>query len=120
MILLATVDLTVTRTYKNASDDVLRVDFISLVQKRDNILSIMNPCGYFVPTYNRNVSVNNHHSAASRTVASIEISTSADTVETISGDYLYAHWTNVNQDSDGNDIPIICNMSDLPAVGDSV
>jgi hypothetical protein len=56
-----------------------------------------------------------HETGAARVVAGIQIVTSADTIETVSGDYTFAEWTTINAGQ-----TVRCDMSDLPGIGDTV
>lgn len=103
--------LSVTRVYKNASGDTIRIDNIYL-EATGNPLTM----GVLPKTYARHVSTSVvHATGVSRTVAGIELLTSADTIETVSGDYKTATWTTINAG-----VPVICDMSDLPGISDTV
>jgi len=103
--------LPVIRIYKNTAEDTLRVDTISM-EATSNALTT----GVNAKTYRRRLSVSYlHETGAARTVAGIQIISTADTFETVSGDYTYVEWTGIN-----NDTPVRCDMSDLPGIGDTV
>lgn len=103
--------LPVTRIYKNAADDTLRVDTISMESTSNQLTSGINP-----RTYARMITTSRlHETGAARIVAGIQIITTADTIETVSGDYTSVTWTNINAGTS-----IICDMSDLPGIGDTV
>jgi len=100
----------VTRVYKNAAGTSLRVDSITM-EANSNALTT----GVAAKTYYRRISTSYIYEPADRDVASFQLVTDADTVEVISGDYTYVHWTGKN-----NGVTVRCEMSDLPGVGDAV
>ena len=100
----------VTRIYKNVTGDILRVDTMFMESTTDPISSGVDP-----KTFRRTLTTQRHHGPASRVVTEIEIYTDADTIETASGNYTFVAWTGGNAGTDYR-----CNMSDLPAVGDTV
>jgi len=103
--------LPVTRIYKNAAADILRIDTISMEPTTNALTTGIN-----AKTYARRLSISRlHETGASRTIAGIQIVTTADTIETISGDYTSVEWTIIN-----NGVTVLCDMSDLPGIGDSV
>jgi len=103
--------LPVVRIYKNAAADVLRVDTISMEATTNQLTSGVSP-----KTYTRRISISRlHETSSARVVAGIQIITTADTIETVSGDYTNVQWTTINAGQ-----TVICNMSDLPGIGDSV
>ena len=103
--------LPVVRVYTNAANDVLRVDTISMEPTTNQLTSGVNP-----KTYARRISISRlHETGAARTVSGISIVTSADTIETVSGDYTSVSWTTINAGT-----TVICDMSDLPGIGDTV
>jgi hypothetical protein len=101
---------TCSRIYKNSSEDTIRVDTMYLEATRDVIMS-----GVSQKTYARRIEKLLLCESADRVVTSIQIVTDADTVETgdVSGplNYPYCSWSSTGA---------ICNMSDLPIIGDSV
>ena len=103
--------LPVIRVYTNAASDTLRVDTISMEPTSNQLITGVN-----ARTYTRRISISRiHETGAARTVAGIQITTSADTIETGSGDYTYVEWTTINSGT-----TVRCNMSDLPGIGDTV
>ena len=103
--------LPVTRTYTNAAADILRVDTISMEATSNQLTT-----GTAAKTYTRRISTSLlHETGAARLVAGIQIITSADTIEIVSGDYKYVEWTTIN-----NGVVVRCNMSDLPGIGGTV
>jgi hypothetical protein len=103
--------LEATRIYKNASDEEIRIDTITLLAKRDNICIGAMGDMQSGHTYSRNVNITRLYSSADRVVASIILMGSFDSVETSSGSFLLASWISPATDLD---------MSDLPVVGDTV
>jgi len=99
----------VTRVYKNASNVIIRVDTIFMEPTTNQLTSGVN-----AKTFYRRLSTQVHH-GTDRTVASIEIYTDADTIETVSGNYTFVEWTGGNAGTTYR-----CNMSDLPIVGGTV
>jgi len=102
--------LEVSRIYKNAATDIVRVDTMYM-RANSNALTT----GVQAKTYYREFSTSLIHEPADRVVASIQIITGADEIETVSGDFTYVKWTDRNLD-----VGILCDMSDLPGVGDTV
>jgi len=102
--------LEVTRIYKNSATDIIRVDTIYMQPTTNQLTSGVN-----ARTFYRDLSTSKLHEPADRVVASIQLITSADTVETATGNYLTATWTGRNAG-----VPILCDMSDLPRVGNTV
>lgn len=101
--------LEVTRIYKNASTETLRVDSIYMDPTSNTIAT-----GTSRRTYYRRLSTSYLYGPASRVVDSIEVVTTADSAESASGDVTWVEWTKPTSGS------IRCDMSDLPAVGDTV
>jgi len=100
----------VTRVYKNAAGDSLRIDTIHM-RANSNALTT----GVAAKTYYRSLTTTWMYEPVDRDVASFQLVTNADTVELVSGDYTYVHWTGKN-----NGVTVRCEMSDLPGVGDTV
>jgi len=101
----------VTRVYKNAAEDIIRVDTM-IMEPTTNVLTT----GVSARTFRRRLKTELRASlAAGRVVATIDVYTNADTVELATGNYTYVQWSNGNADT-----AYRCNMSDLPAVGDTV
>ena len=104
--------LELTRTYKNVSSEVLRVDTIIMEKTHHNTWRPfrVHPDQRGI-TYSRNFSTVNHYGPAVRAVSSIEVAGNFDIIESSSGDYTYCEWYS----------PVAaCDMSDLPAVSDDV
>lgn len=99
--------LEVTRLYKNAGADILRVDSIYM----DPTSNTLNT-GIGSKTYYRRLNSSYMYGPADRVVASIEVITSADDADT-STDIEWVEWTTRSQ-------TIRCDMSDLPKVADTV
>ena len=101
----------VIRVYTNAAGDTLRTDTIYLRATSNQLTTGVNP-----KTFYRELSTTiTHETGAARVVAGIQVTTNADTIETVTGDYVLATWTAVNAGQN-----VICDMSDLPGIGDSV
>lgn len=100
----------ITRIYKNAAGNTIRTDIINL---RATQVSSMS--GVSAKTFYRELRTELRHEDADRVVDSIEVLTTANTIETVSGNYLWAEWTTGNATQGKR-----CNMSDLPIVGNTV
>jgi hypothetical protein len=102
-------NLEVTRLYKNASDDTLRIDTIYMERTTNSFNS-----GIGASTYYRRLSTTFvvQSNISDRDVAYIQLITTADEIDTTYYDYV--RW-NTNRAH-----PINCNMSDLPNVGDTL
>ena len=103
--------LQLNRVYKNSAGEEIRIDVISLRRKRNRIVKVGLMETGAADVFVRDVNKMNMHVSADRTVTSIELIGNYDTAETSSGDYLWASWTSPSARVD---------MSDLPAVGDSI
>lgn len=99
----------VTRIYKNAATDTLRVDSIYMDATSNTIAT-----GTARRTYYRRLSTSYLYGPADRDVASIEVVTTADSAESSSGNITWVEWTTPTSGS------IRCDMSDLPDVGNTV
>jgi hypothetical protein len=103
--------MNILRSYLNASGDVIREDNIYMSRKFHTMVD-----GIDAPTFNRVVVTDKAHYSgypADRVVSSITISGDYDDIETVSGNFLLASW-------EFGGTTVRCNMSDLPAVGDTV
>lgn len=98
--------LELSRIYKNASDETLRIDSIYMESTTNQLTS-----GTRRRTYQRRIQTNKVLGPASRTVDSIELLTNADTYEASSGSFTWVAWDSP---------PCECGMSDLPIVGSDV
>lgn len=99
--------LEVTRIYKNAASDILRVDSIYM----DPTSNTLNT-GTSSRTYYRRLNTSYMYGPADRTVDAIEVVTSADSADT-SDDIEWVEWTTRSQ-------TIRCDMSDLPKTTDTI
>lgn len=103
--------LQVNRIYKNAAGEEIRIDTISLSRKRSRIVKADFMETGAADVFERSVNKLKLHVSADRTVTEIELIGDFDTVETSSGNFLWAAW----------DSPVArVNMSDLPAITDDV
>jgi hypothetical protein len=100
----------ITRIYKNAAGNTLRVDTINLTPTTTPLTT-----GVSAKTFKRELRIEYRHEDADRVVSVIELYTTADNVEDVTGNYKYAEWTTGNADQGKR-----CDMSDLPEVGDTV
>jgi hypothetical protein len=96
----------VIRQYKNASDEDLRVDQIRMV-RRSNTIS-KDKAGH---TFRRELKVTWFHGPVDRDIAVIEVVGDYTSIETATGDFKWTRWTSP---------PGICDMSDLPEIGDTI
>lgn len=103
--------LQLIRVYKNAAGDEIRVDTVSLTQKRNNIVNanLMETGASLV--YERHVRTVQMYVAADRAVSSIEVIGTFNSIETVSGNYTWAQWDSPSARA---------SMNDLPEVGDTV
>jgi hypothetical protein len=92
------------RICKNTDGDPVRIDSIIMEPTANNLALDKSKI-----TYMRNLTTQLVVSYGSRVVTSIEIVTTADTVD--GSGYSFVRWTPRN---------IYCDMSDLPGVGDTV
>jgi len=97
-----------TRAYINYSDEIIREDTITMERHFHVLVD-----GVDQPTFIRRLAKEAVAGAASQTIASIQCSGDWDAIETASGNYTYCTWT-----FGGG--TVICDMSDLPVVGDNV
>ena len=100
----------ITRIYKNSAGNTLRTDIINLTPTTTPMSTSVD-----AKTFKRELRTELRYEDADRVVDVIEVFTTADTVENVSGNYLYVEWTTGNADQGKR-----CNMSDLPKVGDTV
>lgn len=99
--------LKVTRIYKNADGDTLRIDSIRMDPN-------YNPAfqGGLSTTYKRQLTTQTILEPSDRDVATIAINTGGDSYESSTGNYLWVKWSK---------FPVCqCDMSDLPKVGDTI
>jgi len=104
----------VVRVYKNYSDDIIRIDDLSLspVLKAGTATS-----GPVLVSPKRSITTNTIRSSgldSDRTVGSIEITGSFTDQETTSGNYEWVSWNTGTDDTK----KIYMQMSDLPKIGD--
>lgn len=98
--------LEVTRIYKNSDGDSLRIDHLVMICTTNSLIEDKSKF-----TYARKLKTENVLEASNRVIASISVVTSADTWDDSSGDYTWVKWSDRN---------IICQMTDLPGVGDEI
>jgi hypothetical protein len=100
----------ISRVYKNADGNTLRTDIINLRPTTNAIKS-----GVAAKTFYRELRTEWRYEDADRVVATIELYTTADDVDNVTGNFLYAAWTTGNAGQGKR-----CDMSDLPKVTDTV
>lgn len=102
----------VTRIYKNSSDESIRIDSISMRQTTNSLV--------FYPeqiTYSRKLSTEKIYESTDRVVTEIVVITDADSLDynpSVPNNYNWVKWTSVGVNG------VLCNMSDLPQLGDTV
>jgi hypothetical protein len=100
----------VSRVYKNSTEDIIRVDTISMLPT-----GTPKNLGVTQGTFYRSVKTERYYEGGvSRTVNAILLVTSADSVDydvSAAANYNWAEWTTEK---------VRCNMSDLPQIGDTV
>ena len=106
----------ISRTYKNAGGDIIRVDELSLsimlnehpatTYKREGSMVRLGP--------QRIKTIPVHSTATSRLIAGLEITGDFDTVDEVSGDYAWAEKTL------GDGTVACIDMSGLPGIGDTI
>lgn len=94
----------VTRSYYNASDDLLRTDTITMRRKGNTLVSKAQ-----FHTFQRVLNSQLFYGPASRAISYIEVSGDFDIIEASSGDFLECEWYSPSA---------FCNMSDLPQTGE--
>jgi len=98
----------VVRQYKNAAEDLIRVDTIIMERKQDAIAADIN-----THTFQRILRISLVHGTglSDRVVAAVDIIGDYTSIEVYTGSFTWAQWTSP---------PALVNMSDLPQVGDTV
>jgi len=106
----------ITRVYKNAASDTIRVDELYMDIIVDNSPAVIYKSNTSMVRFGprRLKTVPHYSTGASRTVSGIEVDGDFETIEVISGDYTWASKVL----GDGTVARI--DMSDLPAIGDTV
>lgn len=96
-----------TRQYKNAAGDDIRIDMINMECKGNTIASKAE-----THTFRRVLNTQPiYKTGAARVIAEIEVIGDFDSIETSSGDFQWAKW---------NSPAATLDMSDLPSVGDTI
>jgi hypothetical protein len=98
--------LEITRQYLNGSDETLRADTIIMERMGEPIARAAGE-----HTFRRVLRTQWFYGPTSRTVAAIELVGNFSSVETSSGNFLYAEWVSP---------AAICDMSDLPKLSDTI
>ena len=103
----------ITRVYYNATDEILRLDEINMIRRKNQLVDGVNP-----PTFYRHVTTTKYYPASSyfptdRTVATIEVSGDQDTLTIDGGNYQQATW-------EFGGTTVRCNMTNLPTIGTDV
>lgn len=103
--------LQITRIYKNAAGEELRIDTITLTRKRSRIVKSGLMATGAPDVFERNVRIIKLYSSADREVSLIELIGNFNDTESVSGNYLWATF----------DSPVArVSMNDLPKKTDDV
>ena len=102
-----------TRVYTNSSGGQLRVDKIYLTPQSHPIVLNRSQKGL---TYKRDLDITYLTGEATRTVSKIELIGDFTSFENSSGNFLNCSWASPGT----GDVLAICDMNDLPKVGDTV
>jgi hypothetical protein len=102
----------VTRIYKNASDEVIRIDTIQMIKSANTLV-----CHPSQMTFTRKIKTELVHESLDRTIYDINLITDADSVDfdpSAFSSHNWVEWTNSGPNG------VRCNMSDLPQIGETV
>jgi hypothetical protein len=96
-----------TRFYKNTDGADLRVDSITMVERKGPVSMVVTDGR----TYIREIKTTLFYGVADREITDIEVIGDFDSIETSSGSYSWASWERPSLDVD---------LSDLPYVGETI